>query len=57
VEAHRDGLIAGWSFVAVAGMPGMRRCLTRPSSVRARLDDAVAVATALDPFPKELSGS
>lgn len=51
---HRDELLAGQYFVAVAGMAAMRRCLTRPSEVRGRLDDVAGIVGALDQFPNDL---
>lgn len=55
MSIRRDELIAGQYFAAVAGMAAMRHCLTRPSSVRDRLDDVVRVATNLDAFPNNLT--
>jgi SAM-dependent methyltransferase len=51
---RRDELVAAQYFAAVAGMAAMRHCLTRPSSVRARLDDVAAVVATLDEFPNNL---
>lgn len=52
--SHRDELVAAQYFVAVAGTAALRHCLTRPSSVRARLDDIAGIVGALDRFPNDL---
>ncbi len=54
MTVQRDELLAAQYFVAVAGMAAMRACLTRPSSVRARLDEVVGVVSSLDEFPNNL---
>lgn len=51
---HHDTLIAAQYFTAVAGTATMRHCLTRPSDVRARLDDIRSVVDHLDSFPNDL---
>lgn len=51
---HRDTLVAAQYFAAVAGTAAMRHCLTRPSNVRARLDEVCAVVASLDRFPNDL---
>jgi ubiquinone/menaquinone biosynthesis C-methylase UbiE len=55
VPLHRDTLIAGQYFAAVAGAAAMRHCLTRPSSVMGRLDDVRRVTATLDQFPNDLA--
>lgn len=54
MPVRRDVLVAAQYFTAVAGLAAMRHCLTRPSSVRARLDDVREVVAHLDEFPNNL---
>jgi SAM-dependent methyltransferase len=51
---RRDEMVAAQYFSAVAGMAAMRHCLTRPSTVRERLDDVCRVVEHLDEFPNDL---
>jgi ubiquinone/menaquinone biosynthesis C-methylase UbiE len=51
---RRDEMVAAQYFAAVAGMAAMRHCLTRPSAVRARLDDVCRLVEHLDEFPNDL---
>ncbi|MBN2622184.1 MAG: class I SAM-dependent methyltransferase [Acidimicrobiales bacterium] len=51
---RRDEMVAAQYFTAVAGMAAMRHCLTRPSSVRDRLDDVRTIVERLDEFPNDL---
>jgi ubiquinone/menaquinone biosynthesis C-methylase UbiE len=50
----QEQMLAAQYFAAVAGMAAMRHCLTEPSTVRARLDDARDVVDRLDQFPNNL---
>lgn len=51
---RRDEMVAAQYFTAVAGMAAMRHCLTRPTTVRERLDDVRRVVEHLDEFPNDL---
>jgi SAM-dependent methyltransferase len=52
MPVRRDTLVAAQYLTAVAGMAAMRHCLTRPSSVRARLEDVRRIVEQLDEFPQ-----
>src|SRR5690242_17510323 len=54
MTTRQDTLLAAQYFVAVAGLAAMRRCMTEPSAVRARLDDVRHVVEKLDEFPQNL---
>jgi ubiquinone/menaquinone biosynthesis C-methylase UbiE len=54
MSERRDELLAAQYFTAIAGAAALRYCLTRPSSVRARLDDMRNVVEHLDEFPNDL---
>ena len=54
MSERRDEMVAAQYFSAVAGMAAMRHCLTRPSTVRERLDDVRRVIEHLDEFPNDL---
>jgi ubiquinone/menaquinone biosynthesis C-methylase UbiE len=54
VVERRDEMVAAQYFAAVAGMAAMRHLLTRPSTVRPRLDDVSRVVGSLDTFPNDL---
>lgn len=53
-EIHRDTLIAGQYFAAIAGAAALRRILSRPSEALPRLTDMISVTSALDEFPNNL---
>jgi len=53
-EVHRESLLAGQYFLAVAGMASMRRILSRPSEGYPRVEEMRQIFDAFDHFPNNL---